>query len=418
MPKRLTVPLFVLGFLLAVPATTWARPRDRDHDRLPDQWEKRYHLSTRASSAGRDPDHDRLTNRSEYRHRTNPRRADTDRDGLTDYAEIVRWHTDPRRADTDGDGVSDGAEVAAGTDPQDPDSHPSTEEPPVDVGGGPGGGVCSGAANAAGGPDPWGGCWPGPQNTGVAAGVVLSPYGGPCTITTNGAVIDRALVNCSLTIRASGVQITNSKINGTVYAESPYSFSIADSEVDAGGPQNSGIGNENFTATRVHVHGGYRGIWCDRNCTVQDSWVHGQATDPSGAAHESGVRMGEGSIIRHNSLLCDAPDVPPDAGCSADLTGYGDFAPVRDNTIQRNLFLATTGGACAYGGSSGNDGSKPYGNQAANIVFAENIFQRRGPAQSSGKCGYWFPITDFDKSRPGNQWTNNQWADGGAVDPG
>jgi hypothetical protein len=64
--------------------------------------------------------------------------------------------------------------------------------------------------------------------------------------------------------------------------------------------------------------------------------------------------MGDGSTIRHNSLVCDAPDVPPDAGCSADLTGYGDFAPIRNNTIDKNFFLATTGGTCAYGGPSGD----------------------------------------------------------------
>ena len=134
-------------------------------------------------------------------------------------------------------------------------------------------------------------------------------------------------------------------------------------------------------------------------------------------AHESGVRMGDGSTLIHNSLLCDAPNVPPDAGCSADLTGYGDFAPIRNNLIEKNLFLATTGGTCAYGGSSGDDGSKPYGNQAANIVFKDNIFQRRSSVQSSGKCGYYFPITDFNSSRPGNQWTNNRWDDGISLAP-
>ena len=88
-------------------------------------------------------------------------------------------------------------------------------------------------------------------------------------------------------------------------------------------------------------------------------------------------------MIRHNTLLCDAPDVPPDAGCSADLTGYGDFAPIRNNTISKNLFMATKGGTCAYGGSSGKDGSKPYGNQAANIVFSDNIFQKKSSVQST-----------------------------------
>ena len=106
--------------------------------------------------------------------------------------------------------------------------------------------------------------------------------------------------------------------------------------------------------------------------------------------------------------------MPPDAGCSADLTGYGDFAPIANNTIDKNLFVATTGGTCAYGGASGKDGSKPYGNQSAGIVFSNNVFQHgRG-----GKCGYWFAISDFDRTRPGNVWINNVWDSGGAVSSG
>jgi hypothetical protein len=221
--------------------------------------------------------------------------------------------------------------------------------------------------------------------------------------------------------------IKNTRINGTVSTGSnypnPYSFTIQDSEVDAGtvaSTVNDGataISQNNFTAVRVETKGGIRGVWCEYNCSVSDSFIHGQARDSLGHAHESGIRMGDGSTIRGNSIRCDAPDVAPDAGCSADLTGYGDFAPIRNNLIERNLFLATSGGACAYGGSSGDDGAKPYGNQAANITFKDNVFQHRGPFQSSGNCGFWFPITDFDSSRPGNVWTGNVWDTGGTVPP-
>jgi hypothetical protein len=246
------------------------------------------------------------------------------------------------------------------------------------------------------------------------------------TVTTPNTVIDSKTINGTLNIATSGVQIRNSKINGSVWIDDPsrgYSFTITDSEIDAGpvdATHNDGvsaIGKSGFVATRVETYRGIRGVWCEYNCTVQDSWIHGQDPDEGGHAHESGVRMGDGSVIRHNSLRCDAPDIAPDAGCSADLTGYGDFAPIRNNTIDRNLFLATTGGTCAYGGSSGDNGSKPYGNQAANIVFRDNVFQRRSQFESSGNCGYWFAIADFDSSRPGNQWTNNTWDTGGAVPP-
>ena len=259
-------------------------------------------------------------------------------------------------------------------------------------------------------------------------GTALSAYSGPCTITAANTVIDAKTVNCgSLTIRASGVVIKNSWINGSVWVDDPnagYSFTITDSTIDAGevsatvNDGKSSIGKSNFVATRVETIRGIRGVWCEYNCTVQDSWIHGQDKDEGGKAHQSGVRMGDGSVIRHNTLSCDAPNVAPDAGCSADLTGYGDFAPIRNNTIDRNLFLSTPGGTCASGGASGKDGSKPYGNQSANIVFKDNVFQRRNTLQTSGKCGEWFAIADFDRSRPGNQWTNNTWDDGTAVPAG
>ena len=180
--------------------------------------------------------------------------------------------------------------------------------------------------------------WPTAANTGVPTGTTLSPYTGPCTITAAGTVIDAKTISCSLDIRASGVKITRSLINGTVGTgenTTGYSFSISDSEVRIGAREGTGVGAVNFTATRVHVNGGNRSMHCYRDCVIQDSYVHGQYRDATGRMHESGIRMGSGATIRHNSITCDAPDVPPDAGCSAGLTGYGDFAPVQNNVVEK-----------------------------------------------------------------------------------
>ncbi len=62
--------------------------------------------------------------------------------------------------------------------------------------------------------DPFGGCWPGPANTGVPVGTVLTPYTGPCTITVANTVIDSKIISCELLIRADNVTIRNSHING------------------------------------------------------------------------------------------------------------------------------------------------------------------------------------------------------------
>jgi hypothetical protein len=257
------------------------------------------------------------------------------------------------------------------------------------------------------------GGFPSAATTGVPAGTVLSAYSGPCTITVSGTVIDAKRINCSLDIRAANVVVTRSIITGTIGTgdnSTGYSFRIADSEVNVGNREGTGIGAVNFVATRVHVTGGNRSVNCYNSCTVEQSYVHGQFRDDTGRVHESGIRMGQNSVIRGNTIVCDAPNVPPDAGCSAGLTGYGDFAPVRNNLIEGNFFAATTGGYCAYGGSSGG---KPYSSQTRDIVFRNNVFER-GPG---GKCGYYGPITSFNSGLPGNVWSNNTWSNGGTVPP-
>ena len=68
--------------MLALPAVAGAK--DRNHDRIPDRWEKRHHLSLHRSQAGRDQDRDHLRNRAEFMAGDNPRDADTDNDGVKD----------------------------------------------------------------------------------------------------------------------------------------------------------------------------------------------------------------------------------------------------------------------------------------------------------------------------------------------
>jgi hypothetical protein len=262
--------------------------------------------------------------------------------------------------------------------------------------------------------------FPSPSTTGVPAGTALTPYTGPCTIQTPNVVIDAKVVNCYLRVLAKGVVITRSQINGGVYADyndNVGSFTISDSLVDAGNSAGTGIGDAYFTATRVHVTGGSRSINCYADCTVQDSYVAGQYTDKTGVNHESGIRVNTNSRLIHNTIGCTAPDVAPDAGCSAAITGYPDFDPVQNNVIQNNLILAGSGGYCAYGGSTAG---KPFSGQTKNITFKDNIWQRgteMGDGNRGYVCGWWGPITSFDINAPGAVWSNNRYDDGTAVAP-
>ena len=258
--------------------------------------------------------------------------------------------------------------------------------------------------------EPEGG-WPGPDNTGVPDGTRLSPYTGDCVVTTPGAVIDAAEVDCDLSVRAVGVVITRSRINGSVNVRNPedgFSFTITDSEVHIGDRLATGLGNGNFTATRVEVTGGRRSAYCQTDCTIERSWLHAQSGDPGGEAHLSAVRMGQNTSILINTIVCEADRIPPASGCSAALTGYGDFAPVVNNLIEGNLFQSGTASFCAFGGSTKD---KPFSGDAANIRFIGNVFQRN----EDGTCGIHGPIVAFDPEAPGNVWEGNVWDDGEPV---
>ncbi|MCZ7553623.1 MAG: FHA domain-containing protein [Anaerolineales bacterium] len=64
-----------------------------------------------------DSDGDGLINSAELAAGTDPNNPDTDGDGLSDGLEVLTWKTNPLLADTDGDGLKDGVEVERGTNP-------------------------------------------------------------------------------------------------------------------------------------------------------------------------------------------------------------------------------------------------------------------------------------------------------------
>jgi len=68
--------------LLALPSV--AAAKDRNHDRIPDRWEKRHHLSLEVKQTTRDQDRDHLRNRDEFLSGNDPRDRDSDDDGVID----------------------------------------------------------------------------------------------------------------------------------------------------------------------------------------------------------------------------------------------------------------------------------------------------------------------------------------------
>jgi len=109
--------------LLVVAFGGTAVAKDRNHDRIPDRWEKKFHLSLKVNQANKDQDRDKVDNLNEFQERTNPRskdsnhngrpdgREDADHDGLNNMGE-ERTANLPNDPDTDNNGVEDGAENA------------------------------------------------------------------------------------------------------------------------------------------------------------------------------------------------------------------------------------------------------------------------------------------------------------------
>lgn len=75
---------FVIA-LFALP--TVASAADKNHDKIPDKWEKRYKLSLHVKQTRRDQDHDGLKNLAEFKSGNNPRQDDSDGDGTEDGSE-------------------------------------------------------------------------------------------------------------------------------------------------------------------------------------------------------------------------------------------------------------------------------------------------------------------------------------------
>jgi hypothetical protein len=321
-------------------------------------------------------------------------------------------------------------------DPTDPPTDPT--DPPTEPSG-----PCVGPANKPGGPDPWGGCWPGPHNTGYPQGlpgdvrtpVSLTPYTGPMTIRSCGVVIDSKVVEGDLLIEAGNgttsestpcVTIKNSLVRGVVFSEKKtYGPTvIQDTEVVPSDlPWWENIGRSNLFVYRVNSHGGEGVIKCEVNCVARDNWVHGMNL---GGEYHYNAFGGNGTnafTIDHNYASCGdwekRSNPAADAGCSAVIGFYGDFAPIQNISITRN-FLASTfsmsgdepSRQAGYCINPGYYPGKPYP-APSNMTITDNVFARG----VTGKCGVYGPSNSLNArgATNGNVWERNRYEDGVAI---
>jgi hypothetical protein len=233
------------------------------------------------------------------------------------------------------------------------------------------------------------------------------------TVAKANTTLDSCRFTGNVSIQARNITITRSRIEGRVEATYLTNFSLGnltlrDVEIDGGGSVDpngrAAIGNDDYTCVRCNVHGTGRGANLGDNVTIQDSYLHDWVY--VNGAHQTAIGSNGGSNFRivHNNLICNSGG----PGCSAALSLYGDFAPIKNVLIQNNLFN-TNGAYCTYGGSTT---AKPYP-RGTSIRYIDNLF---GKKYNEG-CGLYGPVATWEYYE-GNVWSGNRWQDGsGEVKP-
>jgi len=82
--RRVALALVGAIALLLAAMSGSAVAKDRNHDQIPDRWEKRHDLSLKVNQAKRDQDRDEMPNLGEFEGGMDPQDADTDGDGVPD----------------------------------------------------------------------------------------------------------------------------------------------------------------------------------------------------------------------------------------------------------------------------------------------------------------------------------------------
>ncbi|HOZ57363.1 MAG TPA: DUF4082 domain-containing protein [Nakamurella multipartita] len=271
---------------------------------------------------------------------------------------------------------------------------------------GSGSGSCSSAANTAGGADPWGGCWPGSNNTGVKAGTSLAVRTGNLTITQADYVLENTEVRGCITLGsgANNVIIRNVRVKANcsfliLNDAGATGLQVTDTELDGNNNagNDAGIGGRNYTLTRVNIHSTGDGIKAGSNVVIQDSYVHDLYI--AGDSHNDGLQSLDavGLTIRHNTIIVK------DGGTSAIIFSQNSGSGWQMRNVQVNRNLMAGGAYTVYGGYlRGTDDP----NRASNISITDNRFS----TVIFPRGGAFGALTSIDP--PVVTQSGNLWADG------
>jgi capsular polysaccharide biosynthesis protein len=284
--------------------------------------------------------------------------------------------------------------------------------------------ACAGPANTPGGPDPWGGCFPGPENTGVPLASRLVDVDSGTFARLNGALLPDNIgwkfstSDGYIVITAARAVIDGISDNDGIYVPPGDSLTVKDSRTGLindeglsllvenstlnGGSQAEfpTVAGNNVTVEYSDVYGGKDEVNCESDdCTVENSWLHNNYNAPE--SHQQGFLADGGSNyqLRHNSIYCTG-------GCTADISFLSDNDKA---TVSDNLLVASPDSAfCVYPGP--NESSQTGVND---MVWTDNVFQEG----AGNKCATYGPVYGwYPSDGTGNVWSGNMWADGAALD--
>lgn len=238
----------------------------------------------------------------------------------------------------------------------------------------------------------------------------------------DGAVVEGKDVAGCIVVLGTGVTVAGSRARCVTTGQSERArdpknapLTVRDTEIacpDADGT--TAIGDRNFHALRVNIHGCENGFDVDSDATIEDSFVHD--LHQSVLAHTDGIQSAVGSnlIIRHNRIYAETPGACGDpSGHTADCGGTSAInlnnnpsGPVSTNTIVADNLIA--GGAYSlYCPKPAPTTFRVTGNR-----FSRLFYPKSGAFGPQADC-----LEDNGTPRT-TEWTGNVWDDtGAAIEP-
>lgn len=180
---------------------------------------------------------------------------------------------------------------------------------------------------------------PGPENTGVPAGVSLTPSG-PVTVTEDGAVIEGLDVDGCIRIDADDVVVRNTRIRCSRQPGEDRTHAIRvrgrntlieHVEIDGrGDPWTMGIVGSLVTVRHTEIHGVGDGIKAATRSRYESNYIHSLVAGEG--QHNDGIQMSQGrdAVIRGNRIVhrpqqTSAILIKADNGAISDVTIEGNW---------------------------------------------------------------------------------------------